>query len=98
ARFDAENDLYLFALTVPEDLLRATERDLAAIAAAVRRKRAPLRGTAEIGLAVGAVIDRRKMAKHPSPTPSSPSPAGAPRSPPRPPSTGSTSCAPACPP
>jgi hypothetical protein len=47
-----------------EDLLRATERDLAAIAAAVRRKRAPLRGTAEIGLAVGAVIDRRKMAKH----------------------------------
>ena len=47
-----------------EDLLRATERDLAAIAAAVRRKRAPLRGKAEIGLAVGAVIDRRKMAKH----------------------------------
>ena len=28
------------------------------------RKRAPLRGKAEIGLAVGAVIDRRKMAKH----------------------------------
>ena len=47
-----------------EDLLRATERDLAAIVAAVRRKRAPLRGKAEIGLAVGAVIDRRKMAKH----------------------------------
>ena len=47
-----------------EDLLRATERELAAIAAAVRRKRAPLRGKAEIGLAVGAVIDRRKMAKH----------------------------------
>ena len=47
-----------------EDLLRATERDLAAIAAAVRRKRAPLRGKAEIGLAVGAVVDRRKMAKH----------------------------------
>jgi hypothetical protein len=47
-----------------EDLLRATERDLAAIADAVRRKRAPLRGKAEIGLAVGAVIDRRKMAKH----------------------------------
>ena len=44
--------------------MRATERDLAAIAAAVRRKRAPLRGKAEIGLAVGAVIDRRKMAKH----------------------------------
>jgi Transposase DDE domain len=47
-----------------DDLLRATERDLSAIAAAVRRKRAPLRGKAEIGLAVGAVIDRRKMAKH----------------------------------
>ena len=47
-----------------EDLLRATERELAAIAAAARRKRAPLRGKAEIGLAVGAVIDRRKMAKH----------------------------------
>jgi len=47
-----------------EDLLRATERDLAPIAAAVRRKREPLRGKAEIGLAVGAVIDRHKMAKH----------------------------------
>jgi hypothetical protein len=47
-----------------EDLLRATERNLAAIAAAVRRKRQPLRGKAEIGLAVGAVIDRHKMAKH----------------------------------
>jgi hypothetical protein len=47
-----------------EDLLEATERDLAPIAAAVRRKREPLRGKAEIGLAVGAVIDRHKMAKH----------------------------------
>src|SRR5205814_2090044 len=47
-----------------EDLLRATERHLAPIAAAVRRKREPLRGKAEIGLAVGAVIDRHKMAKH----------------------------------
>ena len=47
-----------------EDLLRATERELAPIAAAVRRKRQPLRGQAEIGLAVGAVIDRHKMAKH----------------------------------
>ena len=47
-----------------EDLLKATERDLAPIAAAVRRKREPLRGRAEIGLAVGAVIDRHKMAKH----------------------------------
>jgi hypothetical protein len=47
-----------------EDLLAATERDLARIAAAVQRKRAPLRGKAEIGLAVGAVLDRYKMAKH----------------------------------
>ena len=47
-----------------EDLLRATERDLAPIAAAVRRKRQPLHGQAAIGLAVGAVIDRHKMAKH----------------------------------
>jgi hypothetical protein len=47
-----------------EDLLAATERDLARIAAAVARKREPLRGTAEIGLAVGAVLDKHKMAKH----------------------------------
>ena len=47
-----------------EDLLRATERDLAPIAAAVRRKREPLTGKAEIGLAVGAVIGKHKMAKH----------------------------------
>ena len=42
----------------------ATERNLAQIAAAVARQRQPLRGKAEIGLAVGAVIDRHKMAKH----------------------------------
>ena len=47
-----------------EDLLAATERDLAQIAAGVARQRQPLRGKAEIGLAVGAVIDRHKMAKH----------------------------------
>jgi hypothetical protein len=47
-----------------EDLLAATERDLARIAAAVARQRQPLRGKAEIGLQVGAVIDRHKMAKH----------------------------------
>jgi hypothetical protein len=47
-----------------EALLAATERDLARIQAAVVRKRAPLRGTAEIGLAAGAVINRHKMAKH----------------------------------
>ena len=47
-----------------EDLLQATERDLARIAAAVRRKRQPLAGTAEIGMAVGAVIGKHNMAKH----------------------------------
>jgi len=47
-----------------EDLLVATERDLARIQAAATRKRDPLRGTAEISLAVGAVINKHKMAKH----------------------------------
>jgi hypothetical protein len=47
-----------------EDLLAATERDLAKIAAAIARKTRPLRGAAEIGLAVGAVLDKHKMAKH----------------------------------
>ncbi len=47
-----------------DDLLAATERDLARIQAAVARKRNPLRGTAAIALAVGAAIDTYKMAKH----------------------------------
>ncbi len=47
-----------------EDLLAATERDLAKVAAAVARKTRPLRGAAKIGLAVGAVLDKHKMAKH----------------------------------
>ena len=47
-----------------EDLLAATERNLSRIAAQVRRRHAPLRGEAEIGLAVGAAIDSHKMAKH----------------------------------
>ena len=47
-----------------EDLLASTERDLSRIVARVRRRHAPLRGKAEIGLAVGAVIDAHKMAKH----------------------------------
>jgi Transposase DDE domain len=47
-----------------QDLLAATERALSRITAAVERKRAPLRGAANIGLEVGAVIDRHKMAKH----------------------------------
>ena len=47
-----------------EDLLAATERELGRIAVAVTRKRQPLRGTAKIGLRVGAVLDKHKMAKH----------------------------------
>jgi hypothetical protein len=47
-----------------EDLLAATERALSRIAMATRRKCSPLRGEAEIGLEVGAVIDKHKMAKH----------------------------------
>ncbi|MFL5282328.1 MAG: IS1634 family transposase [Rhodopila sp.] len=47
-----------------EDLLAATEKDLAVIKARVERKRNPLRGTAEIALAVGAVLNAYKMKKH----------------------------------
>jgi Transposase DDE domain len=47
-----------------EDLLVATERDLTRVAAATRKLVRPLRGKAEIGLAVGAVVDGHKMAKH----------------------------------
>jgi hypothetical protein len=47
-----------------EELLAATERDLARIQAAVARRRDPLRGTAAIALAVGTVINKHKMAKH----------------------------------
>jgi len=47
-----------------EDLLAATEKDLAAIAAAVTRARQPLRGKDKIALKAGGVLGRRKMAKH----------------------------------
>jgi transposase len=47
-----------------EDLLQATERDLAKVSKAIARKTKPLRGAAAIGLAVGAVLDKHKMAKH----------------------------------
>jgi hypothetical protein len=46
------------------DLLAATERNLAAVADRVHRQRAPLRGADRIGIAVGGVIDKYKMAKH----------------------------------
>src|SRR5438874_2491536 len=46
------------------ELLEATERTLAKIAAATRRARRPLRGKDKIGIAVGKVLGRHKMAKH----------------------------------
>ena len=45
-------------------MLLATERDLATIRDRVQRARAPLQGKAEIGLKVGEVLHRHKMAKH----------------------------------
>ena len=45
-------------------LLAATERKLAHIQGQVRRARKPLRGKDRIGLAVGAVRDHYKVAKH----------------------------------
>jgi Transposase DDE domain len=47
-----------------EALLTATERDLSRIVAATCRRRGGLTGQAAIGMAVGAVADRHKMAKH----------------------------------
>src|SRR3954452_4612199 len=47
-----------------EALLTGTEKDLAPIKARVERKRNPLRGTAEIALAVGEVFNTHKMKKH----------------------------------
>jgi hypothetical protein len=47
-----------------DELLAATEADLEDIAAATRRDRRPLRGADKIGVRVGKVIGRHKMAKH----------------------------------
>lgn len=47
-----------------EELLATTERDLAKIKAAVERERSPLRGRDKVALKVGAILGRRKMAKH----------------------------------
>jgi transposase len=47
-----------------EALLVATEREFARIQAQVRRKGSALRDAAEIGMAVGGVINAKKMAKH----------------------------------
>lgn len=46
------------------DLLAATEKELAPIAAATARERRPLRGKDKIALRVGKVINHYKMAKH----------------------------------
>jgi hypothetical protein len=47
-----------------EELLLATEKELAKIAAATQRKRQPLKGKDQIGLRVGRTIHRFKVAKH----------------------------------
>jgi len=46
------------------ELLDATEKDLKDIEKRIVRKRKPLRGADEIGLAVGKLIGRRKVGKH----------------------------------
>jgi len=47
-----------------EALLAATEKLLAKVKTKVDRKRNPLRGEAEIGVEVGKVVNRKKVAKH----------------------------------
>ena len=47
-----------------DELLEATEKALVKIRAMTEKKRNPLRGADKIALKVGAVIDRRHMAKH----------------------------------
>ena len=47
-----------------QELLAATERDLAIIAMATQRAKRPLRGPAPIGLRVGKVLGRYKVGKH----------------------------------
>jgi hypothetical protein len=46
------------------ELLDATEEDLKDIQARILRQRQPLRGADKIGLAVGALLGRRKVGKH----------------------------------
>jgi len=47
-----------------EDLLQATERELDKIVAATQREKRPLRGRDRIGIRVGKVLGRFKVAKH----------------------------------
>ncbi len=46
------------------ELLEATEKDLAKVAAAASRPRRPLRGKAKIGVRVGKVLNAHKVGKH----------------------------------
>jgi hypothetical protein len=46
------------------ELLAATEADLEKLQARVQRPKNPLRGAAQIGTALGAVLGKRKMRKH----------------------------------
>jgi transposase len=46
------------------ELLQATEKQLNKIVVATQRKKRPLRGRKEIGLAVGKILGRYKMGKH----------------------------------
>ena len=65
ARWFARNrDLAAERTHQRQDLLAATEREHARIQAAVARRRDPLRGTAAIGLADSAVINKYKVATH----------------------------------
>jgi transposase len=47
-----------------KELLEATEKQLKKIMKATQRKKKPLRGRKEIGLAVGKILGRYKMGKH----------------------------------
>ena len=47
-----------------EELLKATEKVLAPITKATRRKKDPLRGKKDIALRVGKIIDKYKVGKH----------------------------------
>src|SRR6201996_6410578 len=47
-----------------DELLALTETDLRKVQARLTREKNPLRGAGEIGKAVGAVLGKRKMAKH----------------------------------
>jgi hypothetical protein len=47
-----------------QELLAATEKLLDGVQAATRRTKQPLKGKEKIGLRVGKIINRFKMAKH----------------------------------